>query len=188
MFTFGARLLRLRWAEGLHTFMHTVTIHKNIGLAMFAFAAFLVLAFSVGAHGQYRDRDWNRDRDDNYRNGRIYRNDDRWGRVSQGEIRKAYERGFKQGLKDGRRDSRNDRGGYYGNGRYGGNRGYGTYGGNGRYNGGYYGGGQIQRAYQEGYNRGYREGFDRNRRYDRDDRYRNSRYGNRTIFGIPLPY
>lgn len=144
---------------------------------MFLFAAALLMAFSVSAHGQWRDRD-----DDYYRNnGRVYRNDDRWGRVSQREVRKAYERGYKQGRNDGKRDARNGyrRGGY-------GNRGYGTYGGNGRYNGGYYGGGQIQRAYYDGYQRGYREGYDRNYRYDRNRRY--GSYGRPNIFGIPLPY
>jgi hypothetical protein len=170
--------------------MYSVTIHKNLGLMMILFAAALLMAFSVNANGQWRDRD-----DDYYRNsGRVYRQDNRngrWGGVSQKELRKAYERGYKQGQKDGRRASRD---GYYGNGGYRnggyGNSGYGTYGGNGRYNGGYYGGGQIQRAYQDGYQRGYREGFDRNRRYDRNDPYyrNNNRYGNRTIFGIPLPY
>jgi hypothetical protein len=164
--------------------MQSETTHKNVGLIMFVFACALMLVAGMSAHGQWRDRDWGRDRDDNYRNGRIYRNDDRWGRVSQREIRKSYERGYKQGLKEGKRDARDNRGGYYGNGRYGGNRGYGTYGGNGRYNGGYYGGGQIQRAYQEGFQRGYQEGYDRNRRYNRNDRYGR----NRSIFGIPLPY
>ena len=161
--------------------MQTVTIHKNIGLLMFLLAVAVFGVFSVTtAHGQWRDRD-----DDQYRNnGRIYRDNDRWGgRVSQKEVRKAYERGYKQGEKDGRRDARN---GGYRNGGYG-NRGYGTYGGNGRYNGGGYGGGQIQRAYADGYNRGYREGYDRNYRNDRNRRY--GSYGNRpSIFGIPLPY
>ena len=150
--------------------------------------AVAILGFSVmNAHGQGRY-------DPYYGgNGGYYpQQNGRYGRVSQREIQKAYERGYKQGQKDGKRDARNSRGGYYGrNGRYGnggyGNRGYGTYGGNGRYNGGYYGGGQIQRAYQDGYNRGYQDGYDRNARYDRNNR-NYPRYGNRSIFGIPLPY
>ena len=154
--------------------MQTVTTHKNLGLMAFIFAAALLAVLSVSAHGQWRDRD------DDYRNGQIYgRQNGRWGQVSQKELRKAYERGFKQGEKDGRRDARS--GGYNRNTGYG-NRGYGTYGGNGRYNGGNYGGGQIQRAYQDGYNRGYREGYDRNARYN-NRRYPS--YNNRTIFGIP---
>jgi hypothetical protein len=160
--------------------MQSVSNHKNIGLMMFLFAVALLGAISVtSAHGQWRDRN-----DDYYRNGQIYgRQNDRWNRVSQKDIRNAYERGFKQGEKDGKRDARN---GSYRNGRYGNNNGYGTYGGNGRYNGGYYGGGQIQRAYSDGYGRGYQQGFERNRRNNRNGRYGN--YGNRTIFGIPLPY
>jgi hypothetical protein len=162
--------------------MQSVTIHKNIGLMMFVLAVALFGALSVtSAHGQWRDRDddWNRN------NGRIYRSDrnDRWGRVSQKDLRKAYERGFKQGEKDGKRDARD---GGYRNGGYG-NRGYGTYGNNGRYGNGGYGGGQIQRAYADGYNRGYQEGYDRNYRNSRNRRY--GSYGNRpSIFGIPLPY
>jgi hypothetical protein len=161
--------------------MQSRTVHKNIGLMMFVFACAFMLFAGISAHGQYRDRD-----DDYYRRGGgIYgQQNGRWGRVSQKELRKAYDRGYKQGLKDGKRDARNGynrSGGYYG-----GNRGYGTYGGNGRYNGGYYGGGQIQRAYSDGYDRGYREGYDRNYRYNRNSRYPS--YRRPSIFGIPLPY
>ena len=134
--------------------------------------AVAILGFSViNAHGQAPY----------YGNGGYYpQQNGRYSRVSQRDIQKSYERGYKQGEKDGKRAARNNRG------RYNGNNGYGTYGNNGRY-GGNYGGGQIQRAYQDGYNRGYRDGFDRNARYNnRNRRYGN--YGNRSIFGIPLPY
>src|SRR5262245_57603505 len=113
--------------------MQTVTTHKNLGLMAFIFAAALLAALSVSAHGQWRGND------PYGNNGQIYgRQNGRWDRVSQKDLQKAYERGFKQGEKDGRRDARN--GGYNRNAGYG-NRGYGTYGNNGRY-GGNYGGGQ----------------------------------------------
>jgi len=154
--------------------MQTVPTHKNLGLMAFIFAAALMAALSVSAHGQWQNRN-----DDYYRNGQIYGQRNDRNRVSQRDIQKAYERGFKQGEKQGKNDARN--GAYSRNTGYG-NRGYGTNGGNGRYNGGNYGGGQIQRAYQDGYNRGYQEGYDRNFRNNR--RYPNYRT-NRTIFGIP---
>ena len=158
--------------------MQSVTAHKNFGLMAFVIAAAFMLFAGINAHAQWRDRD-----DDNYRNGQVYgRQNGRYGNVSQRDIRKAYERGYKEGEKEGKRDARN--GGYRNGGN--GNRGYGTYGNNGRYGNGGYGGGQIQRAYADGYNRGYQEGYDRNRRSNRNGRYGN--YGNRSIFGIPLPY
>lgn len=120
-----------------------------------------------------------------YGNGGYYPQNGRYSRVSQKDMQKAYERGYKQGEKDGKHAAKNNRGGYYGRN---GNNGYGTYGNNGRYGNGGWGGGQIQRAYQDGYNRGYQDGYDRNARYNRNGRYGNSRYGNRSIFGIPLPY
>jgi hypothetical protein len=145
--------------------------YKNIGL-MTLILGVALLGFSViNARGQ---APW-------YGNGGYGQQNGRYSRVSQREVQKAYERGYKQGEKAGRQDARN---GGYRNGGYS-NRGYGTYGGNGRYNGGNYGGGQIQRAYQDGYSRGYQVGYDRNAR-NRNTRY--NRYGNRSIFGIPIPY
>lgn len=155
--------------------------YKNIGLMAFVLAgAFLVFSV-VSAHGQ---APWYGN--GGYGNGGYYpQQNGRYGRVSQREVQKAYERGFKQGEKDGKRAAKNG----YRNGGYRGNNGYGTYGNNGRYGNGNYGGGQIQRAYQDGYNRGYQEGYDRNYRYNRNNRNgRYGNYGNRSIFGIPLPY
>lgn len=173
----------LRRAEALHTNMQSSVAanYKNIGLMALVFAV-AILGFSViNAHGQ---APWYGN--GGYGNGGYYpQQNGRWGGVSQRDIQKAYERGYKQGQRDGKNDAKNNRGGYNRNAGYG-NRGYGTYGNNGRYGNGNYGGGQIQRAYQDGYQRGYREGFDRNVRYNRNGRYGN--YGNRSIFGIPLPY
>jgi len=152
--------------------MNTVTNHKNFGLMAFVIAAaFMLFAGVSSAHAQYG-------RNDPYYGG----NNGRYNRVSQRDVQRAYERGYKEGERAGKRDARN--GGYSRNGNN--NRGYGTYGNNGRYGNGNYGGGQIQRAYQDGFSRGYQEGYDRNRRNNRNSRY--GRYGNRSIFGIPLPY
>jgi hypothetical protein len=171
----SARILLMRRAGEVYYFMNTVTHHKNLGLMAFVVAAAVMLIAGVGsAHAQYR-------RNDPYyggNNGNYGRNN----RVDQKDVRKAYERGYKEGRKDGKRAARN---GSNRNDRYG-NRGYGTYGNNGRYGNGNYGGGQIQRAYQDGYNRGYQEEYDRNYRNNRNRRY--SGYGNRSVFGIPLPY
>ena len=110
-----------------------------------------------------------------YGNGGYYGGQNaRYSRVNPNDMRKAYEKGYKQGEKDGKNDAKNRRGSY--------NRNVG-YGNNGRY-----GGNQLQRAYQDGYDRGYRDGYDRNARYNRNSRTSYPRYGNRSVFGIPLPY
>ena len=165
-----ARSLQNAAVEAL-TYMQTAAAnYKNIGL-MALFFAVAILAFSViNARGQVPY----------YGNGGYYPQNGRYSRVSSNDMRKAYDRGYKQGEKDGKHAAKNNRG------RYNGNNGYGTYGNNGRY-GGNYGGGQLQRAYQDGYNRGYQDGYDRNARNNRHRRY-NRTYGNRSIFGIPLPY
>src|SRR5947209_13766851 len=145
--------------------MQTAAVnYKNIGLMTLVFAV-AILGFSVvHAHGQAPY----------YGNGGYYPQNGRYSRVSSNDMRKAYDKGYKQGEKDGKRDAKNNRGSYGRNN----NVGYRTSG---------MGGGQLQRAYQDGYNRGYQDGFDRNDRYNRNRRY-NRTYGNRSIFGIPLPY
>ncbi|HYJ92064.1 MAG TPA: hypothetical protein VEV84_12195 [Pyrinomonadaceae bacterium] len=150
--------------------MQAQTSHKNIGLMLFVFACAVMLfaGISVRAQGGYYPNYPNNGGYGGYNNGR-------YGRVSDHDMRKAYEKGYKRGYDDGKHDARNNRGSYR-NGSYGN---YGGYGNNGRW-----GGGQIQRAYQEGYQRGYQEGYDRNRRSN----HRYGRYGNRSVFGIPLPY
>jgi len=109
-----------------------------------------------------------------YGNGGYYgQQNSRYNRVNPNDMRKAYDKGYKQGEKDGKNDAKNHRGSYNRSG----NIGYG----NVRYGGG----NQMQRAYQDGYTRGYQDGYDRNVRYNRNSR---TRYGNRSVFGIPLPY
>lgn len=147
--------------------MQSQTIHKNIGLILYVAAFVAVLFFSIGAHAQ-----GNYDPYSGGNNGGYYGRSNQ--RVSNNDIRKAYDHGYKDGYKIGKNDAKSRSGGYNRNGGYGN---AGTYG-NSRW-----GGGQLQRAYQDGYQRGYQEGYDRNRR---NNRY--SRYGNRTIFGFPLPY
>jgi hypothetical protein len=136
--------------------------YKNIGL-MTLILGVALLGFSViNAHGQ---APW-------YGNGGYYgQQNGRWNRVSQNDLRKAYDKGYKQGEKAGKNDAKNNRGSY--------NRNIG-------YTNGGMRGGQLQRAYHDGYSRGYQDGYDRNVRYNRNRRYGN--YGNRSIFGIPLPY
>ena len=144
--------------------------YKNIGLMGLLFAV-AILGFSViNAHGQ---APWYGN------NGGYYPQNGRYTRVSSNDMRKAYDKGYKQGEKDGKNDATHRRG-------YNNSVGYGNNGGYGR-NGGNYGGNQIQRAYNDGYSRGYQDGYDRN---VRNNRNRNSRYryGNRSVFGIPLPY
>src|SRR5262249_39094891 len=150
------------WREYSHL-MQTQTSHKNIGLVLFVFAcAVMLFAGVVNAHAQY---------DPYYRgNGGYYgRQNDRNNRVSNHDLRKAYDKGYKRGYNDGKHDARNNRGSYR-NGGYGNYGGYGSYGGWGRR-------GELDRAYQDGYQRGYRDGYDRNRR--------NGRYRDRNIFGFP---
>ena len=161
---------------GFHNYMQSISIGRIFGLLSFVFAAAMILAVSTDASGQRRGRD--RDYDDRYnRSGRVYDrdNDDRYnGRDPRGNqsVRFAYSRGYQEGRKDGRQAARNNRrGGYNNDGYYG----SGSRNGWGR-------GGEWQRAYREGYRRGFDEAYNRNRR---DNRNRNSRYGNRTIFGIP---
>jgi hypothetical protein len=135
--------------------------YKNIGLMGLVFAVAILGVSVLSAHGQVPY----------YGNGGYYGGQNsRYSRMSQHDMQKAYEKGYKQGEKDGKNDAKNHRGTYGQNT----NIGY-----NGR-------GGQMQRAYQDGYNRGYQDGYDRNARYNRRSTY--PRYGNRSVFGIPLPY
>jgi hypothetical protein len=152
--------------------MQAQTSHKNIGLMLFVFAcAVMLFAGVTSAHAQY---------DPYYRgNGGYYgRQNDRYNRVSSKDLRKAYDKGYKRGYDQGKHDARDNRGGY----RNGGYGNYGGYGNNGSYGntGGWGRNGQLDRAYQDGYQRGYREGYDRNRR--------NRRYSNGNIFGFPWPH
>jgi len=153
-----------------HIMQTSAANYKTIGLMGLIFAVAILGVSVISAHGQ---APW-------YGNGGYYGNQNgRYSRVSQRDMQKAYEKGYKQGEKDGKNDAKNHRGSYSRN------AGYGTYGNNGRYGNGNYGGGQLQRAFQDGYQRGYRDGYDRNARYNRNSR---TRYGNRSVFGIPLPY
>jgi len=150
--------------------MQAQTSHKNIGLMLMVFACAVLLFASINTSAQ---APW-------YRGGNNgYYGNGGYDRVSRNDLRKAYEKGYRKGYNDGKHDARNNRGSYR-NGNYGNYGGYGGYGNNN----GRWGGGQLQRAYSDGYNRGYQEGYDRNRR--NNNRY--GRYGNRSIFGIPLPY
>jgi hypothetical protein len=153
--------------------MQAQTSHKNIGLMLMIFACAVLLFAGINTRAQ---APWNRGGNNGYYGNGGY------GRVSSNDLRKAYDKGYRKGYNEGKHDARDNRGSYrnggYGN--YGNNGGYGGYGNNRR------GGGELQRAYSDGFNRGYQEGYDRNRRNNRNSRY--GRYGNRSIFGIPLPY
>ena len=130
---------------------------------LFVFAcAVMLFAGVTSAHAQYYPGG----------NSGYYGRNDRYNRVSDKDLRKAYDKGYKRGYDEGKRDARDNRV-RYGNGGYGNNRGYGN-------NGGYGRSGELDRAYQDGFQRGYREGYDRNRR--------NGRYGRSgNIFGFPWP-
>jgi hypothetical protein len=142
------------------------TNYKTIGLMGLIFAVAILGVSVISAHAQAP-------RYGNGGNGGYYGGQNgRFSRVNPNDVRKAYDKGYKQGEKDGKNDAKNHRGIYNRNVGYG--------------NAGYGGGmGQMQRAYQDGYNRGYQDGYDRNVKYNRN---RRTRYGNRSVFGIPLPY
>ena len=151
--------------------MQVQTSHKNIGLMLFVFACAVMLFASINTSAQ---APWYRGGNNGVYNGGGY------SRVSDRDMRKSYEKGYKQGYNDGKNDAKNNRGSYRNGGYNNGTYNNGSYGNGGWNRNG--GGGQLQRAFNDGYQRGYQDGYDRNRRN------RNSRYSNRNIFGFPLPH